>query len=213
MKPAVIVLAAGASQRMGQPKALLRLDGRTLLQWILERALALPDTQVWVTLAQPHGDSIQQELAALGSTLDLQRVHVAWNTAPERGMLSSVQCALSQLPSDRSGALIWPVDLPRVQPTTLQRIVDAAAQGPSLIVPTHGGRGGHPLWLPAERFADALSLPTDLGLRGLRQRHPPRLVSVEDVGILRDIDTPQDWNAEQQQVEGNKQTLSEPRSS
>lgn len=210
MKPGVIVLAAGASQRMGQPKALLTLDGRTLLHWIVERSLALPATEVWVTLAQPHGDRIRQELSSLGSRLDLQRVHVAWNEAPEHGMLSSVQCALSQLNGDRSGALIWPVDLPRVQPATLLRILDAATRQPTLIVPTHDGRGGHPLWLPRALFAEALSLPTELGLRGLRERHPPRLVSVDDGGILRDIDTPQDWQEELQKGTTGSRTPSKP---
>ncbi|MBL9005372.1 MAG: nucleotidyltransferase family protein [Myxococcales bacterium] len=195
MSAAVIVLSAGASRRMGQPKALLRLDGRSFLQWVVEKAQALPAAQIVVTLAAPHGEDICKELAATGFGMDLPGLRIAWNAHPELGMLSSVQCALALLlpqVSQLSGALIWPVDIPRVQAQTLQRIVEVAATQPGLVVPTYGGRGGHPLWLPRALFAETLQLPVELGLRALRTRHPPCLLPVDDEEILRDFDTHED---------------------
>lgn len=196
MSVGVIVLAAGASQRMGQPKALLHLEGRSLLQWIVEQARALPAQEIVVTLAAPHGPQVSKELDYLRSKLGADGLHEAWNPAPERGMLSSVQCGLSLislLAAQLSGALIWPVDLPRVQRATLCQILDVAVSQPGLIVPTYCGRGGHPLWLPRALFAEALALPAEQGLRALRERHPPCFVPVEDEEILRDLDTPEDW--------------------
>lgn len=198
MRVAVIVLSAGASQRMGQPKALLRLDGKPLVQWVIEKAQALPAAELVLVLADPHGERIADELDITCRT----GLRIAWNPQPERGMLSSVQCALSlltssSLASSLTGALIWPVDIPRVQAATLRQILAVAATQAGLVVPTYRGRGGHPLWLPAALFAQAQALPVEHGLRALRQRHPPCLVAVEDEEILRDFDTPEDWRAAQ----------------
>jgi molybdenum cofactor cytidylyltransferase len=195
VKLAVIVLSAGASQRMGQPKALLHIEGRSLLGCVVEKALALPGAEVVVALAAPHGERLRAELTSPGHLPLGAALTTAWNPHPERGMLSSVQCALSQLEpraSALAGALIWPVDIPRVQPATLLRIVEAAARQTRPVVPTYGGRGGHPLWLPRALFAETQSLPVEGGLRALRQRHPPCFLPVEDEEILRDFDTPED---------------------
>jgi CTP:molybdopterin cytidylyltransferase MocA len=63
--------------------------------------------------------------------------------------------------------------------------------GAALSVPTYGGRGGHPLWLPKKLFIETLALDPEKGLRVLRQRHPPLFIEVPDREVLHDLDTPE----------------------
>lgn len=191
---AALVLAAGASTRMGTaaPKALAEVAGASMLGRVLA-TLAEVGVEPMVVLGPPHGEQIRAALP------DSQRT--AWNPRPELGMLSSVQVGLRALATGAvRGALIWPVDVPMVQTATVLRLLEAAqadeaAGGPRLVVPSHADRGGHPLWLPAALFAEALELPADSTLRCLRERHPVLRLAVEDPAVLRDLDTPADLAA------------------
>ncbi|HNN90804.1 MAG TPA: NTP transferase domain-containing protein [Pseudomonadota bacterium] len=196
MTAAAIVLAAGASQRMGQPKALLPFGGQTLLAGVLQRLCSVDIATTVVAIAEPHGGLLQRELERLGPALVPMRLHWAWNPTPEGGMLSSVQCALAHLLAADSlrleGALIWPVDIPQVRAETLRLLLAQGRPDGPPVVPTYGERGGHPLWLPRSLFAATLELPPTLGLRELRRRHRELRLPVDDSEILRDLDTPQD---------------------
>lgn len=181
---AAVILAAGASSRMGAVKALLRMDGETLLARILRLAGASGAERLVVALGPPHGEQLAATLPP--------GVEVAWNDDPSRGMLSSVQAALRRLAAAPGcGTLLWPVDVPLVAAATLQQLL--AADLNQLVVPCHDGRGGHPLWLPAALYGEALALPATASLRTLRDRHPPLRLAVQDPGILRDLDTPADF--------------------
>lgn len=181
---AAVILAAGASSRMGAVKALLAIDGETLLARILRLACESGAERLVVALGPPHGERLAATLPA--------GVQVAWNDDPSRGMLSSVQAALRLLAATPGpGALLWPVDVPLVAAATLQRLL--AADLTQLVIPCYDGRGGHPLWLPAALYGEALALPAAASLRTLRDRHPPLRLAVEDPGILRDLDTPADF--------------------
>ena len=196
----LLVLAAGASQRMGAPKALLPFgvgSGETFLTHILAQAAAVGVRSAVVVLGPPHGGLIREALQGRS-----REVQVAWNDAPERGMLSSVQAGLPLLEAV-AGALVWPVDMPFVQRSTVRCIMTAASQrevaaaaqreefAAPLIIPTHDGRGGHPIWVPADLFKETLLLPTEEGLRALRRRHPGReaRLPVADPAVLCDVDT------------------------
>jgi CTP:molybdopterin cytidylyltransferase MocA len=103
-----VVLAAGASTRMaavGGPKALLRgPDGRTFVTRIVETARAAGVGGVMVVVGPPHGEAIKKALPVGAGAVT--------NPRPERGMLSSVQAAIQELPRTATAALIWPVDVP-----------------------------------------------------------------------------------------------------
>lgn len=183
---AAVILAAGASSRMGTIKALLPLHGETLLSRIVRLVRTAGAERIVVVLGPPHGEQIAAALPA--------GVTVAWNPDPSRGMLSSVQAALPGLlsPSEPGrGALLWPVDIPLVALASVQQLL--CADLTQLAAPYHGDRGGHPLWLPAALYPEVLALPATATLRALRERHPLTRVAVADPGVLRDLDTPSDY--------------------
>ena len=110
---AALILAAGASQRMGQPKALLSVGGAALLERVARTARQAGAAALVVVVGPPHEALIRQRFSD-------EEVFWAHNPQPERGMLSSVQAGLPQLPPPASGALIWPVDVPFVAVDTVR---------------------------------------------------------------------------------------------
>lgn len=180
---AALILAAGAAQRMGQSKALLRVGGSSLFGRVVDTARAAGADAVVAVVAPPHGDRIVEQFSSLPITW-------AHNPSPERGMLSSVQAGLPNIPAPAVGTLIWPVDIPFVGVQTVRKLLGIDLAQPAVL--TCDGRGGHPLWLPRRLFDAAMALSPDVGLRALRQEHPPLRIAVDDAEILRDLDTAED---------------------
>jgi molybdenum cofactor cytidylyltransferase len=181
-----LMLSAGGSTRMGQPKALL-VDsaGRTFIQAIAETAHAGGCAGVLAVVGPPHGEVIRQAMPP--------GVSAVVNEHPERGMLSSVQVGLAALPAAVSTVLVWPVDIPLVQPATVRAILSATAQ--RIIVPVHHQRGGHPLRLPRRLFGEVMALDPDRGLKRLLEARADEVerLAVADPGVLIDFDTPEEY--------------------
>jgi molybdenum cofactor cytidylyltransferase len=178
-----VVLAAGASSRMGEPKALVRApDGRRFLDAIVETARAAGVGPLVVVLGPPHAALIEPSVPA--------GVLVAHNPRPERGMLSSVQAGVAALPRV-DATLMWPVDIPAVEVDTVRALLEGAPG--SIVIPVHAGRGGHPLRIPSSRFAELQALDPSLGLRALMQSRPEAVLrrEVDDSKVLVDVDTPE----------------------
>ena len=183
-----VVLAAGASSRMGRPKALLPLaDSGTFVQGIQH---TLRDAGLFpiVIVARPE---LEEPLRAL---LGMTAV-VAVNHSPERGQLSSLLVGL--------GALGWPgaalmtlVDLPLVRVDTVRALVAAwETSGAPLVRPIARGRHGHPVVLGGPVLAALKDADLDSGARPVIHRFAARSldVPVDDPGTLDDVDTPEDF--------------------
>jgi CTP:molybdopterin cytidylyltransferase MocA len=193
----LVILAAGASSRMGRPKALLTVDGATFMARIyLSAGLGGVGHSV-IVIGPPDGPQIRRVLRRRGGLLDRRTTswELAWNAHPERGMLSSVQVGIAALERHRvTHALIWPVDLPLVSDETVRLVIEAEPID-ALAAPQYRGRNGHPLRVPRRLFAELMSLPHEQGLRALLQAHEGAIVRVpvEDEGVVRDFDTPDDY--------------------
>lgn len=184
-----VILAAGASRRMGAGKALLEIGGRTLVSRVLTvfREAGVEAVQVVV---RPDDDPLAAALAALCAP-------TAVNPRPEDGMFSSVRVGVKALPAGLDAFFVHPVDIPFVLASTLRRLT-AALDGETLAVhPAFRGRRGHPPLL-----ADALRFEVERydghgGLRALLARHEARTRNLEcgDPGVLNDLDTPEDLRA------------------
>jgi len=180
------VLCAGRSSRMGHPKALLPFQGGTFLSVILDRlrALNLP----FMAVVRGPGLLLPEEVLA-GSP-------VLVNPDPETGPIGSIQAGLKAGARGFPWLLAAPVDHPAVTLETFHALVCAAeAGGGHLWVPSYHGSRGHPVVFSQECYEDLLRVPPGEGARWVvaRHRHLRVEVPVEDPGVLRNVDTPQEY--------------------
>jgi molybdenum cofactor cytidylyltransferase len=181
-----VVLAAGASSRMGRPKALLEFDGSLCLE-LVAAACAGAGVDELVLVTSPGGGDVRRVLPGA-----LQAI----NEHPEQGMLSSLQAGLRALPPGTAGFLLFPVDFPLVPAVEIRRLRGAFAAGGGLIfVPSYARRRGHPVLMDARLAPELLGLDAAASARAVMAAHEQHLVYVEadDDRVLMDMDTPDDY--------------------
>ncbi len=181
-----IVLAAGASQRMGRPKALLPIvvDGPSF-------ARALCDTLAASGVAPVVLVSRAELRDALAAAVPFATVVV--NPSPERGQLSSLLAGLDALDAPEA-VLVTLVDLPLVRRDTVQAVLRAWQEsGAPLVRPEHAGRHGHPVIFGAPLLRDLRSADAAAGAKPIVHRYLAQSVSVvvNDEATVEDVDTPE----------------------
>lgn len=186
-----ILLAAGTSSRMGQPKQLLTWRGQSLVRHVAAQALASQIAGLIVVLGAGAPD-VRAALVGLDGPVQLIE-----NPAYASGQASSVRAGLSALPSAATGALILLVDQPLVTPGLINRIIEGFRAAPAVaaVVPTYQGRRGNPVLLASALFADLQNLEGDTGARSVLAGHADRVLplEVDDRAIITDIDTPEEY--------------------
>lgn len=183
-----VILAAGASSRMGRPKALLQATGGEPFVSRIARALVAGG-------AGPLMVVTRAELAAaVGAAVPDATVVV--NPDPARGQLSSLQTAIAAIHPDPPAVLVTLADVPFVSAETVARLIEAwrASRAP-LVRPAHHGRHGHPV-IFAPPLLDALRTADPApGARPVVRRFAPQAITLEvdDSGVLLDVDTPAEY--------------------
>lgn len=189
-----IVLAAGASTRMGRPKALLAFpDGSTLLERQCALLLEGGCSQV-IAVVGARAAEIQQAHPALPARW-------AINEGWERGQFSSLQVGLAAaLESDPEGALVLPIDALTGTPAIPEALITVAGHNPHIdaIIPDLDGRGGHPVYLSRSAIARLLALPPEGKSSRLdfqiSQLGQVLRLPVSDPGIIENINTIEEWD-------------------
>ncbi len=179
-----VVLAAGRSTRMGQPKLLLPwTDGQPLLVAVISQLLPLALHEI-VVVTGAYVDA---------STLALRHLPVRCVHNPDfaDGMLTSLQAGLRALPTS-AAALVVPADLGQLTSATVAQICAAYVVGQS-IVPTYHGQRGHPVLLDRSAWPALLQLQPPAQPRTALEQHQPRLLALDTPAICADIDTPADY--------------------
>ena len=185
-----IILAAGASVRMGRTKALLEFDGRTCLEIALEacRGLATPV----IVLGPSRGE--------IGRRVSLASFHVALNDNPESGQTASLKAGLRALPPGAGAFLIYPVDFPLLTAGEVGAVVQAWMHRPghdkTFFIPSHGMRRGHPVLCRAGMVREFLALPDSAPARTVINLRPQRIAHVDfdRPTVLMDMDRPADYD-------------------
>lgn len=177
-----IVLAAGRSRRMGAPKPLLDVGGRTFLKAAVE---ALRTGGCGSVIAVVGDAGTRGEARAVGAVVVEGR--------PDEEQVDSLRGALDHLPPGATGVVVLPVDHPLVRPSTVRALLEAAASDRDAIIrPVHEGRPGHPTLFPRSAWPALADRSLPHGARSVVESPGTRTVEVEvdDPGVLADIDTP-----------------------
>ncbi len=186
-----IILAAGLSQRMGQPKQLLRLGSQTLLSQVMLNTIRSKLDRV-IVVVSPQIE--QQAIQILGS-LD-KNVLIVVNTDPGRGISSSIKLGLEEVSEDTRGVMILLGDQPLVSAKVIDKLIDAFdLHSKKIIVPTYNGKDGNPVIFPTESLDDLKTISGDKGAKNIIYNHIDMVIKVEvgDLGSMEDIDTPEDY--------------------
>ena len=181
-----IILAAGASTRMEQPKPLLLWRGEPFIRHIARTALGAGLSPVVIVT----GAAAPQVRAAVAD-LPVLLIH---NPDWEAGQSTSVRCGLRALPDAIGSAVFLLADQPQIPIELIQALKDQHAQALSPIVaPLIDERRGNPVLFDRETFADLQSLTGDVGGRAVFAKYPSATVPWPDANLLLDVDTPEDY--------------------
>jgi molybdenum cofactor cytidylyltransferase len=188
-----VILSAGESSRMGQPKALLPVDGVRFIEKIVT---ALKSTRVAeiVTVLGHNADEMRRQIGDLPVTMVV-------NPNYKQGQLSSLMAAIKSIQSGKDsasveGILVHLVDHPYINPDLVNLMIDRFhATKKLIVVPRYQGRRGHPVIFSSALFAALLAAPLDQGAKAVVQSHRGDTLEIdtEDEGVTIDIDTPEEY--------------------
>jgi molybdenum cofactor cytidylyltransferase len=183
-----IILAAGESSRFGNENKLLSpLDGTPVIRRVADVALESPLGEV-VTVLGHDADAVAEALGGLP-------ISTTYNADYTAGQSTSLRCGVDV--GRRSGwdaTVVLLGDMPFVNPTTVERLVETYLSGAgSVVAPQCDGRRGNPVLFDRSLYERLCSVSGDRGARELVGAHPGTVrVPTNDRGVLRDVDTPRD---------------------
>lgn len=193
-----IILAAGASRRMGLPKLLLKLDGRSLFGRCLDTALQAGLNPLIVVLSSDSAPELAEEVLHAAYQQDFQggpSVSLCLAEKAALGQAESLKAGLGKLLADCPQApacLVMLADQPLLGPDLLRELTAAFWREDKSVAPQHQGRRGNPVILHRDLFPEVMNIQGDQGARSLLARHPLHLLPCADAACLLDVDTPED---------------------
>jgi molybdenum cofactor cytidylyltransferase len=186
-----IVLAAGASSRMGTQKLLLPFHDKTIIEKVIEQVESVVRANIVVVLGSHH-DEIRNKIGRP----EVRYIH---NVQYMEGMLSSVICGFKALPGEAKAVLLFLGDQPQVPAEVALQVISAWKQsGKGIVIPVFSGKRGHPVLIETRYRKEIEQLDPEQGLRILSKNFSSDVQEVEcnNQEILRDIDTPEDYQQE-----------------
>ncbi len=183
---AAVILSAGASSRMGRPKALLPYREGTFLEHLLE---VTRHPRIGVTrVVLGAGAEVIRTFAKLDASV------VVLNPDWERGQLSSICAGLRSLEGiDTDGIILCPVDHPLVSAVLVNDLVERFYENTKAIVlPTFNGRRGHPVIFSRTLYGELLAAPAETGARAVVWAHTGDVLEVptDEEGVVLNINDP-----------------------
>jgi molybdenum cofactor cytidylyltransferase len=184
---AAVILSAGASSRMGRPKALLPYREGTFLEHLIE---VTRHPRIGVTrVVLGAGAEMIQTIAKLDSSV------VVLNTGWEQGQLSSICAGLRSLEGiNTDGIVLCPIDHPLVSARLVSELVERFYEDKKAIVlPTYNGRRGHPAIFSKELYGELLAAPADQGARAVVWAHSADILEVPtgEEGVVLNLNDPE----------------------
>jgi CTP:molybdopterin cytidylyltransferase MocA len=192
-----IVLAAGASSRMGRAKPLLPVGGRLCLEHVIDAFREAGSAPIVVVLGS--GAEELSRRVALGGHEAPDLIPVV-NEDWERGQTSSVKAGLRALPAGFRAVFVMPADHPLVAAVDIRMLArrfDAGEAGRSIFIPTWEGRRGHPLLVGAEHAEAILGLGDDEPLHAHLRAHADTIehLPASGPGVVMGMNTEGEYRA------------------
>ena len=189
MNTGIVILAAGESARMGEPKQLLAFRGKTLLHHAIETAHSIPGAPVAIVLGA-HAAQIRAHIAE-------PRAFIVENPDWRDGMGGSLRAGLSTLLAAHpslSAVIFMVCDQPLLTATTLGILIATHQQtGRDIVASEYGGTLGVPALFARPMFPELLALDGSEGARTLIQMHRDQAIGVPFPDGAVDLDTPADY--------------------
>ncbi len=181
-----IVLAAGGSQRMGQPKLLLTYRGVPLLRRAVDAAVGADCAEVIVVLGA-HDDRYRPLLIGTPA-------RILHNPAYAEGLSSSIRAGIEALSEDIQAAVLLLADQPFIDAALIRRLIETyRTSGKRIVTCRYGTAYGVPTLFDRALFLELLLLEGDRGARAVVETYPSHIATVEiPIETAEDIDTPTD---------------------
>jgi len=185
----LVILAAGKSTRMKENKLLLKLDGETLIEHVVNTAMRSNVDEVVVVLGY-EAEKVKERLAQL-------RCRLVVNQNYMKGQSESVKAGLAAVSSNVEAVMVLPADVALVDEQTVNKVIDEYGRSKSLIaIASHRRQSGHPILLDGSLFPEISQIDEEtLGLKAVISRHKQdvKYVEVDTENALIDIDTEEEF--------------------
>jgi molybdenum cofactor cytidylyltransferase len=184
---AAVILAAGASSRMGTPKALLPYRGRTFLEHLLEVSRH-PRIGLTRVVLGAGADDVRDKVK-------LDSASIVLNADWRHGQLSSIQAALRSLPPDETeGMILFLIDHALITAPLVGTLIEQFDEsGKPIVIPTFHGRRGHPVIFRSSLYGELLAARADVGARAVVWTHAAEIheVATEEEGVILNLNDPE----------------------
>jgi molybdenum cofactor cytidylyltransferase len=187
---AAIILAAGESKRMGQPKQLLPFRGSSILGQVMESLLQSQVAETIVVLGY-QAEKIMPQIAR-------EAVKIVVNPDFEQGMSSSIRCGLGHISEAADGVMIVLGDQPLIEKETIDLLMGKNRQSKrGIILPVYKGIKGHPVIFKMKYKDELMRLTGDIGGKEIIERHPSDVLEVEvdSESVVVSIDAESDYQS------------------
>ena len=188
LKISAVLLGAGESKRMGVDKLSLPWGRKTVLRHCFDTLLRSEVQEVIIVL------SIRNK--GIKKLFQERKAKVITNPYSNRGMSTSILRGIQSIHPSSDGILITLGDQPYLKTRTINALIRAFGQGKGgIIIPSFQGRRGHPVIFHRRYKKELLNLKGDVGGRSIIERHPEdiKVVPVKSMGVVKDVDTWQDY--------------------
>lgn len=186
-----IVLAAGLSTRMGTLKQLLPFGDKSVIEQVVSVLLTCSVDEIIVVLG--HRDT------EIRTALASYPVRVTFNPRYHQEMLTSIQQGWSEANPETDAVMHVLGDQPHLDSRVVQQLISAYRKaGAGILIPSFNNRRGHPILIPARYRAEICALGEEATMRDFMRGHAAEIrhLLVESDAILRDMDTPADYQRE-----------------
>ncbi len=184
---AAAILAAGESQRMGQPKALVPFQGLSFVEHLITATRHARIGLTRIVLGAGAND--------IRAKLPVDSASIVVNPDWPKGQLSSIHAAIRSLPSGATeGLMICPVDHPLISAHLVGQLVRSFdSTDKPVILPKYHGRRGHPVIFRAALYEELLAAPGEVGARQVVWDHAAEITEVEteEEGVILNLNDPE----------------------